>query len=131
MRPGLWYLVVLMAITACSSINKATVNCNENEHFKTISDYHFQQLNCYYGMDCKPQKADENLTVKEKLELLETPKNNYRKALVFISDYVPVSFKDTMNYAQSYPYGRYLKLRENWDIWYEANKCDHIELKEY
>lgn len=56
--------------------------------------------------------------------------STFRNSLIFISNYAPVSFYETMNYARIYPPQALEKDKREWLKWYEENKCTNIQLKD-
>jgi hypothetical protein len=72
---------------------------------------------------------EDSLTFEEKVELIAMAEKEYRKTLYFVSDYVDVPFCDTLNYSERLTYSSYLKVKEDWNLWYAENKCNNIQLK--
>lgn len=86
------------------------VDCVENEEFKTLF---FENIHI----------IDNLITVDQN--------EKFQNSLEFISQYAPVSFEKTLNYARIYPYGIYETDRKDWLKWYEENKCSNIQLNKY
>lgn len=55
--------------------------------------------------------------------------STFRKSVIFISNYAPVSVENIMNYARIYPTGVFKEDLKNWLQWYEENKCKNIQFK--
>ena len=104
------FLVFLPIIFSCSLINNGNMSkgCIENLKFKKEF---FIRINI----------VDQNLSLKQD--------SLFRNSLIFLSNYAPVSFYETMNYARIYPPQALEIDKKVWIKWYEDNKCKNIKLK--
>jgi hypothetical protein len=104
---------ILLLTVSCATTNtdKSTDGnaCSENLEFKAIYFGHIKNV--------------ENSVTKNQDE-------SFRRSLNFISNYSKVSFESMANYAKTYPYGTFMEDRKKWLEWYEANKCNNIQLKD-
>jgi len=93
---------------SCKSSNFNSPTCNENEKFKERFFYHVQYF-------------DKNISVAQDAKFIES--------VIFVSNYAPVSLNQIMNYSRSYPIGVYEQDKIKRIEWYDANKCENIQLK--
>lgn len=105
------FLFLLPIIFSCSLFKngKKSIRCIENEKFKKEF---FIRINI----------VEQNLSLRQD--------STFRNALIFISNYAPVSFYETVNYARIYHSNVLEKDKKIWLEWYEENKCHNIQLKE-
>lgn len=101
-------LIILVLILLSCKAQNTKIDCNENEEFKRIFFEHIENID--NGI-----KGLQNL--------------KFRKSVIFISNYAPVSTDRIMNYSRTYPYVVYKRDREQWIKWYEENKCNNIQFK--
>lgn len=100
---------MFMYIMSCSTLSKEKDSCHENKRFKKefFKRINYVEKNIYSYQD-----------------------SAYRSSLIFISNYAPVSFYETVNYARLYPPQALRKDKKIWLEWYGVNKCNNIQLKE-
>jgi len=104
------FLILLPIIFSCSPFRSGNKNigCIENDKFK---EEFFIRINI----------VEQNLSLKQD--------SLFRNSLIFLSNYAPVSFYETMNYARIYPPQALERDKKVWIKWYEDNKCKNIQLK--
>lgn len=83
-------------------------DCHENLKFKEIFFCHIKYV-------------ENNINLSQD--------STFRKSVIFVSNYAPVSLGKIMNYARTYPIGVFEEDLKNWLKWYEENKCKNIQLK--
>ncbi|WP_265426535.1 hypothetical protein [Chryseobacterium sp. YIM B08800] len=83
-------------------------NCNENLRFKEAFFYHIKIV-------------ESNIAISQD--------ETFRKSVIFIYNYAPVSVEHIMNYSRTYPIGVFKKDKIEWLKWYEENKCENIQIK--
>lgn len=102
-------LLVSISLTSCSTTKTINNNeCKENLKFKTLFWGHIENV------------ENHMFSAQDKTVI---------NSLIFISHYAPVSFQETMNYARIYPNHAFIKDKKVWIEWYEANKCNNIQIK--
>jgi hypothetical protein len=104
-------LILLLTIfyySSCKS-GKNSMHCIENDKFKKEF---FRRINI----------VEQNLSLNQD--------SLFRSSLIFLSNYAPVSFYETMNYARIYPPQALERDKKVWIKWYEDNKCNNLQLKE-
>jgi hypothetical protein len=104
-------MILLPVALCCSSCRngKDGMHCAENEKFKKEF---FIRINI----------------VEQKLYLHQD--SLFQSSLIFLSNYAPVSFYETVNYARIYPPHAFERDKKVWIKWYEENKCNNIQLKD-
>ena len=104
------FVILLPIIFSCSYFQNFTKrnDCIENKKFK--KDF-FSQI----------EIVEHNLFLRQD--------STFRQSLIFISNYAPVSFYETINYARIYPPQALERDKIIWLKWYEENKCKNIQLK--
>lgn len=104
-------IFISVVFISCSTLknDKQSMECIENDEFKKEF---FNRINI----------VEQNLSLKQD--------SLFRSSLIFLSNYAPVSFYETMNYARVYPPQAFERDRKVWIKWYEENKCKNIQLKE-
>ena len=85
------------------------MHCIENDKFK---EEFFRRINI----------VEQNLPLNQD--------SLFRSSLIFLSNYAPVSFYETINYARIYPLKALERDKKVWIKWYEDNKCKNLQLKE-
>lgn len=103
-------LFVSVFFSSCKSSNFTIITCNENQKFKEKFFYHIHNI-------------DRNISVAQDMK--------FRESVIFISNYAPVSLERIMNYSRTYPIGVYEEDRKKWLEWYEQNKCNNIQPKDF
>ncbi|GGD21325.1 hypothetical protein [Flavobacterium orientale] len=83
-------------------------DCHENIEFRETFFNHVDNIK-------------NNIAVSQDLK--------FRESVIFISNYVPVSLNQILNYSRTYPLGVFEKDRLKILEWYEENKCNNIQLK--
>lgn len=83
-------------------------NCNQNLRFKEAFFYHIKIV-------------ESNIAISQD--------ETFRKSVIFIYNYAPVSVEHIMNYSRTYPIGVFKKDKIEWLKWYEENKCENIQIK--
>ena len=101
-------LPIIFSGSSCKS-GKNSIACIENNKFK---EEFFMRINI----------VEQNLSLNQD--------SLFRSSLIFLSNYAPVSFYETMNYARIYPLQAFEKDKKIWIKWYEDNKCKNLQLKE-
>ena len=104
-------IFISVIFISCSTLKngKQSAGCIENDKFKKEF---FARINL----------VEQNLSLNQD--------SLFRSSLIFISNYAPVSFYETMNYARVYPPQAFEKDKQVWIKWYEDNKCKNVQLKE-
>jgi hypothetical protein len=100
-------LPIIFSVSSCK-IGKSSIDCIENNKFKKEF---FMRINL----------VEQNLPLNQD--------SLFRSSLIFLSNYAPVSFYETVNYARIYPPQAFEKDKKLWIKWYEDNKCKNIQLK--
>lgn len=104
-------LIILITLSfSCTTLIRNHANCIESKIFK---EKFFNTI----------EYIEENIFTKQD--------SSFKKALIFISNYAPVSFHETVNYARIYPKKVLERDKLIWLEWYEKNKCNNIQLKKY
>ena len=108
---NIYIIVIIFGFVSCKLNNSHYTRniCNENKKFKNKFFKHINYI-------------EENITIKQD--------EKFKNSLNFISKYVNVSFNETINYANTYPFGVFKKYKTKWLKWYDENKCKNIKLKE-
>lgn len=101
-------LLIMPLIISCTMVRRDKQKCTENKKFKKEF---FKRINL----------IEDNLSLRQD--------SSFKNSLIFISNYAPVSFYETMNYARIYPPQALVRDKEIWLKWYEKNKCTNIQLK--
>jgi hypothetical protein len=103
--------IILLIIFYCSSCKsgKNSRGCIENDKFK---EEFFRRITI----------VEQNLPLNQD--------SLFRSSLIFLSNYAPVSFYETMNYARIYSPQAFERDKNVWIKWYEDNKCKNLQLKE-
>lgn len=102
-------IILLIFIMSCSTSSRKKTTCTENKIFRN-------------------EFFDRISYIKK--NIFSHQDSSFKNSLIFISNYAPVSFYETMNYARIYPPQAFKKDKKNWLEWYEENKCNNIQLKE-
>lgn len=102
--------ILIWCISSCSVKPSfpANSNCVENKKFKK---FYLSQIDY----------VKKNISVSQDKEFLE--------ALIFISNYAPVSFDEMMNYSRTYGLKTLEKDEVIWLKWYQENKCRNLQLE--
>ena len=102
------FIILLTFIMSCSISSRKKTTCTENKIFKNefFNRINYVEKNIYSHQD-----------------------SVFKNSLIFISNYAPVSFYETMNYARIYHSNVLEKDKLIWIKWYENNKCKNIQLK--
>jgi hypothetical protein len=101
-------ILLLPIMISCSALGLKQFDCIENRKFKKefLKKINYIESHIFSYQD-----------------------STFRNSLIFISNYAPVSFNETMNYARIYPPKAMEKDKIVWLKWYEENKCKNIQLK--
>lgn len=102
-------IIVIPILISCKATTHINSDCNENIKFKEMFFYHAKYV-------------ENNIGVLQD--------SVFRKSVIFISNYAPVSVNNIMNYARSYPIGVFNQDRIKWMEWYDENKCRNIQFKD-
>jgi len=101
-------ILIIPFVMSCHAVKVNEHQCNENLEFKQLFFYHVKYI-------------DDNIGVLQD--------SKFRESVIFISNYAPLSVNSIMNYASTYPIGKYREDRVIWLKWYEDNKCRNIQFK--
>lgn len=101
-------ILVIPILISCTAVKPNKSDCNENEKFKEMFFYHIGYIK-------------KNISVSQD--------STFRKSVIFLSNYAPVSVDRIMNYARTYPVGIFEKDQIKLLEWYEENKCKNIQFK--
>ena len=101
------FIIILLFCVSCKSIDNSN-NCVENIEFQ-VEFF----LNVNY--------------IEKNISILQDVK--FKKALIFLSEYVHVSFDRVGSYANTYPIGVLEEEKKGWLEWYENNKSNNLRLK--
>jgi len=105
-----FFLILLIPILiCCKALHVNKTDCNENIKFKETFFYHIKYVENNIG---------------------SSQDSMFRKSVIFISNYAPVSLNRIMNYSRTYPLGIFQQDRIKWMEWYEQNKCKNIQFKD-
>jgi hypothetical protein len=107
MKTTLAFFILILVSCAIVTPNKS--RCRENKKFKEVFFYHIEYVDNHIS------------SVQD---------STFRKSIIFLSNYVPISTNRIMNYARIYPISIYEKDRAKLIEWYELNKCTNIQFKQ-
>lgn len=102
-------LFISIILISCNASNLTKIDCNENIEFKETFFSHIENI-------------EKNISVLQDTK--------FRKSVIFISNYAPVSVNEIMNYSSTYPTGVFEQDHIKWMQWYEENKCTNIQFKD-
>jgi hypothetical protein len=71
------------------------------------------------------EEATRNYSITE----ISEENDRYFSSLEFVSKYVTINYVYKTSFSGSIPYRIYFEEKENWNEWYEKNKCSDIQLK--
>jgi hypothetical protein len=105
-----YILMISLILLSCQSSNSiiGNIDCNENLEFKEKYFFHLRYV-------------DKNIATSQD--------STFRKSVIFLSNYAPISTDYIFNYSRTYPIGIFEKDRVKILEWYEQNKCSNIKFK--
>jgi hypothetical protein len=124
------FLIIVLIVISISCSGKVfnTVSCVENKDFKKEWKKNIEFLDNYYAMReniSVYEEATRNYSITE----ISEENDRYFSSLEFVSKYVTINYVYKTSFSGSIPYRIYFEEKENWNEWYEKNKCSDIQLK--